>query len=174
MTQEAVVLIAGPAVVRRAIGTDHTKEELGGPQVHLYSGVIDNVAANEAEALEQVRVFLSYLPDNVGLPPVVTPNNDSPSRADPELDHSVSILNRRQIYDMRDIVARIFDADSIFEMSPFYGPGIITALARLNGHPVGIIANDCAHFGGSMTADGARKLTKFLAPSRPFPSPRYF
>lgn len=162
MTREtAQVLIAGPAVVQRALNQEATKESLGGADVHLKNGVIDNVADDEAGALAQIRRFLSYMPDNVdGLPPVSACEDDRERRE--EMLLSVVPKDRRKPYDMRKVMRAIFDIDSLFEVSRKWGPGIITAYARLNGHPVGVIANDCRFYAGAMSADGARKFRRFV------------
>ncbi|MGH0036707.1 MAG: acyl-CoA carboxylase subunit beta [Myxococcota bacterium] len=168
MTREtSQVLVAGPALVERALGERKTKEELGGSQVHARSGVVDNVVADEAEAFELVRRFLSYLPSNVWeAPPVRPPGADGAPADDPERSEE-SLLEivpreRRRVYAMRRILRAVVDRDSLLELSPGYGRSQITALARLAGVPVGVVANDPKIYGGSMDADGARKLTRFL------------
>ena len=85
MTQNSQVLIAGPAVVKRALGIDITKEELGGPDVHLKSGTVDNLAENEEDALNQIKTFLSYLPDNYQKLPPNIKTSDSKNRVENDL-----------------------------------------------------------------------------------------
>ncbi|MDH3687150.1 MAG: hypothetical protein OEP95_13050 [Myxococcales bacterium] len=161
MTEGAQVLIAGPAVVERATGEQLTKEELGGPKVHLRSGVVDNLAKDEAGAFELIRRFLSYLPTNVWeLPPVIAPDDD-PERTDETLLDIVP-RDRRRVYDARKLVQRVIDAGSFFEMTPRFGRSQVTALARLDGRPVGVWANDSRFYAGAMTADAARKVTRFV------------
>ena len=159
--ENAQVLIAGPAVVKRALGEDVTKEELGGAQVHARSGAIDNIARDEADALAQIRRFLSYLPQNAWQVPARTDTDDDPARADDEL-RSIVPENRRKFFNMRRAISMIVDRDSIFEMGRQYGPGQITMLARLNGYPVGVFSNDARFYAGAMTADGARKVRRFI------------
>ncbi len=159
--ETAQVLIAGPAVVKRALGEDLTKEALGGAQVHARSGVIDNVARDEADALRQIRRFLSYLPQNAWQVPARADTGDDPARADEALRKIVPD-NRRKFFDMRRTIAMIMDRDSIFEMARQYGPGQITMLARLDGYPVGVFSNDARFYAGAMTADGARKVRRFI------------
>ena len=161
MTKDSQVIIAGPAVVKRALGTDITKEELGGPEVHLKSGVVDNLAENEEDALNQIKRFLSYLPDNyLSLPPSKN-SNDKTTRMDEELSTIVP-KNRRKAYNMRKLLKLVVDKDSFFEMSRKYGPSLITGLARLNGCSVAVIANDCMFYAGAMTSDASLKLRKFI------------
>ena len=162
MTAEASqVLIGGPALVERALGEKLSKEELGGPGVHLRSGVVDNVGRDEAECFEIIRRFLGYLPTNVweGAPTVEC--EDDPGRSEPELLEIIP-RNRRRIYKMRRLLELVLDRGSIFEMTPLYGRSQITALARLRGQPVGVLANDPNFYAGSMTADGAQKVRRFV------------
>ncbi len=157
----AQVLIGGPALVERATGEKLTKEELGGAQVALRSGVVDNVAADEADAFRQTRAFLAYLPSNISEPTPVAPSFDPRGRCEEKL-LSVLPRERRRAYKMRRIVEWVFDHGSFFEMTPLYGRSQITGLARLEGRTVGIFANDPVHDGGSMTAAGARKVRRFI------------
>ncbi len=161
MTKDSQVIIAGPAVVKRALGVDVTKEELGGPEIHLKSGVVNNLAEDEEDALNQIKTFLSYLPDNfMSLPPSIS-SNDKINRMEEDLS-SIIPTNRRKAYSMRKLLKLIIDKDSFFEMSKMYGPSLITGLARLNGHSVGILANDCMFYAGAMTSDASLKLRKFV------------
>ncbi len=162
MTREtAQVLIAGPAVVKRALGEDLTKEQLGGAEVHARSGVIDNVAKDEPDALAQIRRFLSFLPQNAWEVAGRVDSGDPPDRADEAL-RSIVPENRRHFFDMRRAIAMIVDRGSMFEMSRRYGPGQIAMLARLDGWPVGVFSNDARFHAGAMTADGARKVRRFI------------
>ena len=133
MTQNAAVLIAGPQVVKRALGHDMTKEELGGPQVHLSSGAIDNLAEDEADAMAQIRRFLSFLPDNAWAYPEKLPCKDKADRCEDSLADIVP-TNRRQPFQMRKIIEAVVDRDgdasSFFEMSRKFG------LASLPAWPV--------------------------------------
>lgn len=155
------VLVAGPAVVERALGISMSKEELGGHAVHLKSGVVDNAAEDEADALDQVKKFLSYMPTNVWELPPILETDDPRDRADEEL-LSLIPRDRRRPYDGRKLVRHVVDRDSFFEMGADYGRGQIVGLARLNGQPVGVIAGDCRHFAAAMTAEGAQKTTRFV------------
>jgi acetyl-CoA carboxylase carboxyltransferase component len=157
----AQVLIAGPAVVRRAIGENKTKEELGGAQVHTRNGVVDNASRDEADAFGQIRQFLGYLPQNVWELPPLAPCDDPPDRREEDLLEIVP-RNRRKLYDMRRLLALVLDRESFFEIGADYGRGQITGLARLNGQPVGVWANDCGYLAGAMTADGSHKARRFI------------
>ncbi len=158
----AQVLIGGPALVERALGEKRTKEELGGARVHSRSGVVDNVADDEYDAIDQIRRFLSYLPTNIlSLPPVATEITDDPERREASLLEVVP-RDRRKVYAMRKIIRAIFDRDSFFELTRGYGRNQITGLARLSGRPVGVFANDPHFYAGSMDAEGARKVARFV------------
>ncbi len=162
MTRDtAQVLIGGPALVQRALGETLTKEELGGARVHARSGVVDNVARDEDDALAQIRRFLSYLPTNVWQRPPVQDCDDDPERREESLLQLVP-RDRRVVYDPRRLLAAVLDRDSCFEMTAGFGRSQITALARLAGHPVGVWANDPRFYAGAMTADGAQKVRRFV------------
>ncbi|MEN8161104.1 MAG: carboxyl transferase domain-containing protein [Myxococcota bacterium] len=155
------VLIGGPALVERALGEKRTKDELGGAKVHLRSGVVDNVADDEADALAQIRRFLSYLPTNVWeLPPVVSCEDDPERREEGLL--SIIPRERRKVYDTRRLVAAVVDTGSFFEMGASFGRAQVVGLARLAGRPVGVWANDSRFYAGAMTANGAQKVRRFV------------
>ena len=155
------VLVAGPALVDRALGVSLSKEELGGWKIHTRSGIVDNVADTEAGAFKQMRQFLSFMPQNIWHIPDRVHCDDDPERADEAL---ISIVPKdgRIPFDMREVITRIVDKGSFFEIAPYYGLGQIVGLARLNGAVVGIIANDCGHFAGAMTAQGSQKAKKMM------------
>ncbi len=163
MTRDtAQVLIGGPALVERALGEKLTKQELGGAKVHTRSGVVDNVAKDELDAIAQMKRFLSYLPTNVlSLPPCEENPSDDPGRTADELLEIVP-RDRRKVYAMRKIIKAIFDRDSFFEITKGYGRNQITGLARLAGRPTGVVANDPYFYAGSMDAEGALKLRRFV------------
>jgi len=155
------VLVAGPAVVERALGISMTKEELGGYAVHLKSGVVDNAAEDEADALAQVKQFLSYMPTNVWELPHLQKTDDPRDRGDEEL-LSLIPRDRRHPYDGRKLVKHVVDKGSLFEMGAQYGRGQIVGLARMNGQPIGVIAGDCRFSAAAMTAEGSQKTMRFV------------
>lgn len=159
--ETAQILIAGPAVVQRAIGERKSKEELGGASVHTRNGVVDNLAEDEIDALNQIRRFLSYLPGNIWELSERTDPDDRRERREPALARLVP-RDRRKLFDMRRALAMVLDGESFFEIGRGYGRSQITGLARLDGHPVGVLANDCRHLAGAMTADGADKVRRFV------------
>jgi methylmalonyl-CoA decarboxylase subunit alpha len=156
------IFAAGPAVVQRSLGQAISKEDLGGPQVAVdKAGAIDNVADSEEECFELVRRFLSYMPQNVWeLPPIVD-CEDPVDRCEEKL-LSIVPEQRRRAYNMRQLIKLVVDTESIFEMQPSFGKGLITSFARLNGHPVGIVANNPMVYGGAMDGPAARKQVRFM------------
>ena len=166
----AQMMIAGPALVEWASLGDVTKEELGHADIHTSNGAIDDLAESEDEAFAMVKRFLSYLPTNVDeLAPRATPTDD-PGRREEAL---LSIVPRepRRVYKMRQILEAVVDREpgpegsgpqsSFFEIGRRWGKSIITGLARLDGWPVAIFAEDPYIYAGGWTADASRKLTRF-------------
>jgi acetyl-CoA carboxylase carboxyltransferase component len=156
---QAQVMAAGPHVVRQAYGVEIDKNELGGWPVHRKSALVHNEAADESDALAQVRKFLSYLPRSVYQLAPVTASNDPADRADDWLKDAIP-HDRRKPYDARAILKSVFDVESIFEIGRRQGGSIITALARLRGIPVGVIASDPKVQGGAMTSQAAYKMER--------------
>jgi methylmalonyl-CoA decarboxylase subunit alpha len=150
-----------PPVVERAFGKALTKEELGGAKIAVdMAGTIDNAAADEADCFRQIRQFLSYLPTNVWeLPPQVQ-CEDPVDRCEDALADIVP-RSTRQAYDMKKLIGLVVDRDTLFEIQPSFGRAIITALARLNGKVVGIIASN-PMFGGIVDYKAARKQGHFV------------
>ena len=157
----AQVLIGGPALVTRALGVRMSKEELGGAEVHAVSGVIDNVAEDEYEVFAQIRRFLSYLPSSVWERTPRQASEDHPERMEQDLLAAVP-RDTNQPFDMRAIVEMVVDKDSFFEMGRAFGPSQVCGLARLDGQPVGVLANDNRHAAGAMTAEAAQKYRRFV------------
>ena len=156
------VFAAGPPVVTAALGRTVDKEELGGWRVQTRDGgAVDNAAADEADALDQARRFLSYMPGTVDAAPARGAAADDPGRREEGLLDIVP-RNRRRVYAMRDILAMVLDRDSIFEIGRHNGPSTITCLARLDGYAVGVMANDPVQAGGAMTRTAAQKVEKFV------------
>ena len=155
------VMIGGPALVERALGVRLSKEELGGAGVHLHSGIVDNLAVDEYDAMAQIRRFLSYLPSHVNQRAPRIDCDDPVDRLEQGLLTAIP-RDSNAGFDMRAILDQILDKDSFFEMAPYFGPSQIFGLARLNGQPVGVLANDCMHYAGAMTAAAAQKYRRFV------------
>lgn len=157
----AQLFVAGPPVVAAAMGETPDKQALGGARTQTAAGAVDNEAADEDDALTQLRRFLSYLPDNVWEIAPVVAATDPVDRRDEEL---LGIVPRdpRRPYRMRRVLEAVLDRGSSFELGARYGRSLITALARLDGRPVGVLAGDPHHYAGGLTADASDKLTRFV------------
>ena len=157
----AQMFVAGPPVVAAAMGEAPDKEELGGARLQARAGGVDNEAEDEDDALEQIRSFLSYLPDNAWEAPPIAAAADPADRREEELLGIVP-RNPRQPYEMRSILEAVLDRGSVLELGRRFGGSLITSLARLGGRPVGVLASDPKHYAGGLTADASEKLTRFV------------
>lgn len=158
----AQVFAGGPPVVKRGIGEDIHKELLGGADIHArISGIVTNAVDSEDEAFAQVRRFLSYLPGNVWSVPDRVGVDEATLDADEWLDEAIP-LDTRKIFDVRRILKSVMDAGSLFEMGRQFGGSTVTMFGRMDGHAVGIVANDPRVMGGALTAQAARKLERFV------------
>ena len=156
------LFVAGPPVVERGFGKPVGKNELGGSQIHAHgSGAVDNEVETEQEAFDIIRNFLSYLPQNVWQPPPRIESDDSVERRDESL-LSVIPRDRRQMYQIREVIHAIVDAESFFEINPGYGESLVVGLARLDGYAIGIMANDTCHHGGAVNASASEKMMRFV------------
>lgn len=174
MSPQGAIFTAGPPVVKESTGEEITKEELGGPGVALLSGVIHNVAADDAAVLDDIRRYLSYFPPSAwSYPPALPPGEFGEPRETPELLDIVSRDNRRG-YDMRAVLDVIFDRPDWFEVQPRFGRAIICALAHLGGHPVAVVANQPQVLAGSIDADAADKAAHFIMVADSFHLPIVF
>jgi acetyl-CoA carboxylase carboxyltransferase component len=161
MTRDSAMFVAGPPLVAR-LGQSLTKQELGGADIQTKAGAIDNIAETEEDAFAQARRFLSYLPSSVhGVPPVL-PRSDDPTRADESLMKAVIPRNRRSVYKMRPIINAVVDNGSFFEMGANFGRSIIAGLARIDGHPLMLLASDPYHYGGAWSADTCSKVIRYI------------
>jgi acetyl-CoA carboxylase carboxyltransferase component len=156
------IFAAGPPVVERSLGEKVTKEELGGPQLAVdAAGTVDNVVDSETACFDAIKKFLSYLPQNVWELPPQTACDDPVDRREEAL-LSIVPRERRQPYNMRKLISLIVDRGSIFEIQPTFGKSVITCLARMDGKPVGVVANNPMVLGGAMDVKAARKQTHFI------------
>jgi acetyl-CoA carboxylase carboxyltransferase component len=154
----AQLFVAGPPVVKSGVGEDVDKERLGGASVHARNAAVDLIAGSEPEAFALIRSFLSYLPPSAFQLPPVTPGEDDAGRAAERLLSAVP-RDRRQPYRIRPILAAVFDLGSVLEIQG-YGGSVVTALARLDGHPVGVLGCDPYVAGGCLTVEGAEAVTR--------------
>lgn len=151
----------GPPVVKAALGLEIAKEDLGGAAVHTRgSGVVDNVAGTEDDALAQVRAFLSYLPASVSEMAPAGPAGE-PELA-PVALRGVVPERRRQPFDVFAILRGVLDGGSFFEIAPRYGRSRVTGLGRVNGYPVAVMANNPRHHGGATDVAAGEKVMRLI------------
>jgi acetyl-CoA carboxylase carboxyltransferase component len=158
MTEDAAMFLTGPGVVREALGEEIDAQGLGGPHVHDHNGVCHLVERDEATAAARVRDLLSYLPSAAGDAMPVAMGAD-PAEPDPGAFVPAAA---RSAYDIRAALSAIVDAGSMLELCPRWARNMVTALARLDGHPVGIVANQPRYLGGVLDAEGSQKAARFV------------
>jgi acetyl-CoA carboxylase carboxyltransferase component len=174
MSAQGAIFTAGPPVVKESTGEDISKEDLGGPDVALPSGVIHNVAEDDECVLDAIRRYLSYFPPSAwSYPPSLPDCAATEPRPTPELLDIVSRDNRR-VYDMRAVLDVVFDGPDWFEVQPRFGKAIICGLAHLGGHPVAVVANQPQVLAGSIDADAADKAAHFIMVADSFHLPIIF
>jgi acetyl-CoA carboxylase carboxyltransferase component len=156
------MFITGPDVIKAVTGADVDFNTLGGADVHnTESGVAHFAAEDEESALHLVKDLLSYLPqNNMEDPPRVTPYDD-PARADTLLDRLVP-EDSREAYDMREVVNSVFDRNSFLEVHAHYAQSALVGLARLDGFPVGVVANQPMHLAGVLDIESSDKIARFV------------
>jgi acetyl-CoA carboxylase carboxyltransferase component len=157
---KAALFVAGPPVVER-LGQKLTKNELGGWEIQLRAGAVDDAVDTEEDAFARARRFLSYLPSSIYDVPPRGPVTDAPDRREPWLGDVVP-RDARKVYKMRAIVEAVVDRGSWFEIAPLYGRSVITGLARVDGWPVAVMASDPFHYGGAWTADTCQKVERWV------------
>ena len=156
------MFITGPEVIRVTTGEQVTFEELGGADVHnVRSGVAHFLAQSEDDSFEQVRRVLSFIPQNCDEPAPYRRPDDDPDRADPELQGIVPD-SANQPYDIKDVVRRVVDAGDFLEVQEFHARNIVVGFARLDGHPVGVVANQPKVMAGALDIDASIKAARFV------------
>jgi len=165
----SALFVAGPPVVER-IGQKLTKMELGGWEIQLKAGAVDDAVDTEDEAFARARRFLSYLPSSIDDLPPRGPRTDDPKRREDWLFRAIP-RDIRKTYRMRPIIEAVVDQGSFFEITPLYGRAVITGLARLDGWPVAVMASDPTHYGGAWTADTCQKVERFVDTAQTFHLP---
>lgn len=158
----SVMAVSSPKLVSMATGQQVDKEELGGWRVHgEVTGLVDMVVGTDEEAVDAVRTFLSYLPShNQEAPPIApVPEGSGDLMADIE---SLVPTNPSQVYDVRKVIGSIADTDSVFELKARYAKNLVTALMRIDGQTVGVVANNPMFMGGAIDAAACDKATNML------------
>ncbi len=156
------MFITGPDVIKAVTGEEVTMEELGGAFTHASkSGVTHFVYPTGADALEAVRYLMSFLPaNNMETPPYFAPT-DRPDRVDDSLD-SIIPDESNQPYDMVEVIETVLDGDEFFEVHEHWARNIVTGFGRLNGHSVGIVANQPAVLAGTLDINASEKAARFV------------
>ncbi|WP_230316596.1 acyl-CoA carboxylase subunit beta [Conexibacter sp. W3-3-2] len=157
MTREAAMFLTGPGVVREVMAEDVDAAALGGPRVQSTNGVCHLVGEDEAQAVQLARRALSYLPSFAGGPLPQRPythEHADPGRHVP--------AEHRKVYDVRDVIGDVVDRGAMLELAPRWARNIVTAFARVEGSPVGVLANQPRHLGGVIDADAAQKAARFV------------
>ncbi len=155
----ASMYLGSPRMAEMVIGEIATLDEMGGARMHAtVSGCGDNLAGDDAEAIEAAKAWFSYLPDRWrDAPPTYQPQ--APVRP---LSPDVVPVEEAHGYDMHDLIDGVIDAESFFEIKPLFAPELIVGLARLDGRPVGVVANNPMHKGGVLFVDSADKAARFI------------
>src|SRR3954454_17602919 len=166
--------LGGRHLVKAATGEDVTEEEMGGSEVHnKVSGVADQEVASDEECLAMVRHYLSFFPsNNEAAPPVV--ECDDPVDRRCEALYDIVPTAPRRAYDARKVVEAVVDNGDFLEMKPQWARNVVTALARVGGHPVGILANQPMVLGGALDVNSADKAARFTGLCDAFGIPLVF
>ncbi|AMT69180.1 acyl-CoA carboxylase subunit beta [Mycobacteroides immunogenum] len=160
---QGYMFITGPDVIKDVTGEDVSFDELGGADVQAQRGNIHKVVEDEAAAFQYVREYLSFLPSNTfDYPPIVNPGLEPEITADDLYLDTIIPDSDNQGYDMMEILLRIFDDGDVFEISEQRGPAMITAFARVDGHPVGVVANQPLQMAGAVDTDASDKAASFI------------
>ncbi|MBA3866960.1 MAG: methylmalonyl-CoA carboxyltransferase, partial [Solirubrobacterales bacterium] len=159
MTAESRMFLTGPKVVQEAMGEEISMEDLGGPRLHGRNGVCHLLADDADGAIALTRHLLSLLPQSIGDPPrllaTAEPDGRDPGTTVPDA--------QRKVYDVRDVAHSILDQGSFLELSPRWAPNMVTAIARLEGRSVGLVANQPRAMGGVIDAAASEKAALFVA-----------
>ncbi|WP_436794922.1 carboxyl transferase domain-containing protein [Actinospongicola halichondriae] len=154
-TADANIGMGGPAMIEGGGLGVYRPEEVGPIDDQIASGVVDIAVADEAEAVAVATKYLSYFLD-----PVL--EGSAHDHADQRLLRRAIPENRLRVYEVRNVIETLFDTDSVLELRRGFGAGMVTALARIDGRAVGVIANDPTHLAGAIDSDGADKAARFM------------
>ncbi len=162
--QTSHMFITGPDVIKTVTGEDVTMEDLGGAHSHnTKSGNAHHLGADEDDAIDYVKALLSYLPQNN--------LEDPPSYADPadleetDVDLALDSLvpdSPNQPYDMHEVIAAVLDDGDFLEVHELFAPNILVGFGRVEGHSVGVVANQPLHFAGTLDIDASEKAARFV------------
>src|ERR687889_1712766 len=156
------MFVTGPEVVKEVLSQDVSFEELGGARTHASkSGVAHFIARNEFECMDKIKNLLSYLPQNNTEEPPLAETADDPNRMDPGL---VNVLpeNPYQQYDIKKIINSIVDSGEFMEVHELFAENIVVGFGRMNGRPVGIVANQPSYLAGALDINSSNKAARFI------------
>jgi adenylyl-sulfate kinase len=167
MTRQATMFLTGPRIVKQALGEDVTAPALGGASVHERNGVCHLVAADDLEAVALCRELLSHLPQRAGEPPPLRRPEPAPME-DPSV---VLPSGSRSFYDVRAVIRGLVDRGGFLELWPRWARNIVVGFARLEGRPIGVVANQSRHLGGIIDAEASQKGARFVRTAERFGIP---
>src|SRR5437763_9473429 len=166
--------LAGPHLVRAAVGEHVTQEEPGGARIHCrVSGVGDLEVPDDESCIQAIKDYLSFFPSHCEQRPPVRPSSDPIDRTEEELLDVLPESNRKP-YDMYDVIRRIVDDGRYFDLKPKWARTLITCFARFAGRPVGIVASQPRQLGGILDNDSADKAARFVNLCNAFGIPLVF
>ncbi len=156
------MFITGPEVIRVTTGEDVTFDSLGGAEVHnVKSGVAHFLAESEDECFSQVRRLFSFIPQSFDQKPPMANATDDPERAAPGLA-TVIPDNPKEPYDIKDVIGMVVDGGNFFEVQPYFAMNIVIGFAHLDGHPVGVVANQPKVMAGALDINASVKAARFV------------
>ena len=160
-TEQARMFITGPQVIKQVTGEDVSAEDLGGPQAQMhYSGVVHLIARDDQEAIELCKRLLSFMPsNNLEDPPRL--NFGGRLKANAEMNKVVP-ADAKVAYDVRDVIVRVVDNEDFLEIQPGFAANIVIGFGRLQGRPVGIVANQPCVLAGALDIDASDKSVRFV------------
>ena len=165
-TEDSSIGMGGPAMIEGGGLGAYQPAEVGPIDVQYGNGVVDLRAGDDADAVAAAKSYLSYFARTPPPGPCSTPDQSRLQDLIP--------ANRKRVYAVRDVIDALFDEGSVLELRRGFGPGMVTALARIGGKPLGVIANDPTHLGGAIDAPGADKAARFMGLCDAFGLPLLF
>ena len=152
-TEDANIGMSGPAMIEGGGLGKYAPEDIGPVEVHMANGVIDILAKDDAEAVQAVKTFLGYVQGTSTA--FISPDHESARQIVP--------ADRHRAFDMRSVITSMADVGSLTELRRGWAPGAITGFMRVEGHSVGVIANNNHHLGGAIDAEASQKFSEFIA-----------
>jgi acetyl-CoA carboxylase carboxyltransferase component len=168
-TEDSSIGMGGPAMIEGGGLGVFAPGEVGPIDVQFGNGVVDLRVPDDAAAVQAAKRYLGYFARTSPPQPAAAPGVPDQTRL-----RDLIPANRKRVYAVRDVIEALFDADSVLELRRGFGPGMVTALARIDGRPLGVIANDPSHLGGAIDAEGADKAARFMGLCDAFGLPLLF